>query len=339
MAPIDSFARLDLPHIATTTALADWLFVPPDRLSYLADPQHRHERHEEMVVNHYHYHLHPKRNGSLRLVEAPKPGLKAIQRQILHGILDAVPAHPDAFGFVKTRTCLHAAGRHAGEDTVLRFDLKDFFPSIYAGRIFGFFRCLGYPHEVSRLLTSLCTTATPPRVLERLPGDQRPTYRAPHLPQGAPTSPALANQMCHGLDRRLAGLAPRLGANYSRYADDLSFSGDARIVPTLTKAVPDIVAAEGFRLNPAKTKVMRHGARQVVTGIVVNTHLNVDRKTYDHLKAVIHACGNPEDPRLTDPAFRASLLGKIGWVETVNPPRGQKLRRLLAKSWERRFPG
>ena len=145
--------------------------------------------------------------------------------------------------------------------------------------------------------------------------------------------------MCHGLDRRLAGLAPRLGANYSRYADDLSFSGDARIVPTLTKAVPDIVAAEGFRLNPAKTKVMRHGARQVVTGIVVNTHLNVDRKTYDHLKAVIHACGNPEDPRLTDPAFRASLLGKIGWVETVNPPRGQKLRRLLAKSWERRFPG
>ena len=321
----------------TVTALADWLVVPPDRLDYLADPHHRAERHDDMAVNHYHYHLHRKPSGGTRLVEAPKPGLKSAQRRILDGILGLLPPHMHSFGFVKGRTCLMGAERHVGEDVVLRFDLKHFFPTIRAGRVFGLFRCLGYPHEVARLLSTLCSTATPPRVLARLDPADRALFRTPHLPQGAPTSPALANQMCHGLDRRLAGLAARLDAQYSRYADDMSFSGDAPIAAPLLKAVPQIVAEEGFQLNPAKTKIMRHGARKTVTGLVVNDHLNVDRDTFDHLKAIIHACGEPDDMRFQDPAFRASLLGRIGWVETVNPARGAKLRRLLARSWERRF--
>ncbi|MEM9426974.1 MAG: RNA-directed DNA polymerase, partial [Pseudomonadota bacterium] len=140
------------------------------------------------------------------------------------------------------------------------------------------------------------------------------------------------------LDRRLSGLARGLGANYSRYADDLSFSGYARIVQGVLDGVPRIATEEGFRLNARKTKIMRHGARKSVTGIVVNDHLNIDRRTFDHLKAVIHACGDPQDARLGDARFRAALLGKIGWVESLNPARGQKLRRLLAKSWGRRFP-
>lgn len=338
MAPIAAFRDLDIPVFTTPTALAEWLALTPERLDYLADPLNRHERHDEMAVNHYHRHLHAKRGPGVRLVEAPKPGLKAVQRLILKGILNHLPAHADAFGFVAGRNCAMAASRHTGEEVVLRFDLKDFFPSIHAGRIFGLFRCLGYPHDVSRLLTGLCTTATPPRMLDRLPAPDRATYRAPHLPQGAPTSPALANQMCFALDRRFSGLARRLEANYSRYADDLSFSGDARIVPPLLDAVPRIAAAEGFHLNRQKTQVMRHGAQKSVTGIVVNEHLNVDRRTFDHLKAVIHACSDAQDARLADARFRASLLGKIGWVETLNPARGQKLRRLLAKSWDRRFP-
>jgi len=94
--------------------------------------------------------------------------------------------------------------------------------------------------------------------------------------------------------------------------------------------VPQIIRDEGFSPNPTKTRVMSKAARQVVTGVVVNDRLNIDRRSYDRLKAIIHACGKPDDHRLLDPAFRAQLLGKIDWVETINPQRGQKLRRLLA---------
>ncbi|MEM9427748.1 MAG: reverse transcriptase family protein, partial [Pseudomonadota bacterium] len=265
MAPIRALCDLDIPNLGTACDLAEWLILTPERLEYLADPTNRHERHDEMAVNHYHYNFHAKRGAGVRLIEAPKPGLKAVQRLILRGILNHLPAHADAFGFVAGRNCAMAANRHTGEEVVLRFDLKDFFPSIHAGRVFGLFRCLGYPHAVSRFLTGLCTNATPPRMLARLAAPDRATYRAPHLPQGAPTSPVLANQMCFALDRRLSGLARGLGANYSRYADDLSFSGDARIVQGVLDGLPRIAAAEGFHLNTQKTQVMRHGAQKSVT--------------------------------------------------------------------------
>lgn len=329
MAPIPAFQQIDLPQIPTLSALAEFLFLTPEQLEYLADRNGRHEEHGDMAVNHYHYVLKPKRTSGFRLIEAPKERLKAIQRHILRSILDKLPAHPDTFGFVRSRNCLQGANRHAGEQVVLRFDLKNFFPSISAGRIFGLFRCLGYPHHVAVYLTALSTTKTPARVLERLTYSDRGLYKTPHLPQGAPLSPALANHAAFGLDRRLAGLAKRLDANYSRYADDLIFSGDRTITSNLLRHVPQIVKDEGFALNTSKTRVQPQTTRQTVTGIVVNKHLNIDRKTFDHLKAVIHACQKEGDHRLSDPAFRASLEGKIAWVEAINPTRGQKLWRLL----------
>ena len=333
MAPITAFADLDVPQMATIDALAAWLFLPVPRLDYLADIHGRHEEHGEPAVNHYHYVLQQKKTKGMRLIEAPKPMLKTVQRQILRSIIDKIPNHVDAFGFVKGRSCLDGAARHAGESVVMCFDLRDFFPSIGSGRIFGMFRCIGYPSAVSRYLTALCTTATPSRLLERLSFDERTYYRRPHLPQGSPASPALANKAAFTLDRRLAALASRLSANYSRYADDLSFSGDQHIVGTLSIIVPQIVREEGFFLNSAKTRIMPDVTRQVITGIVVNKHLNTSRQSFDQLKAIIHACEKTGDMRLGDPSFRESLLGKIGWVESVNPQRGQKLRHLLAASW------
>ena len=259
--------------------------------------------------------------------------MKSVQRQILRNIIDKTPNHGDAFGFVKGRSCLDGAARHAGEAVVICFDLRDFFPSIGSGRIFGMFKCLGYPRAVSLYLTALCTTATPTRILERLSFDERTYYRRPHLPQGSPASPALANKAAFTLDRRLSALASRLNAYYSRYADDLSFSGDRHIIRTLLQVVPQIVRDEGFCLNAAKTRIMPDVTRQVVTGVIVNEHLNVSRESFDQLKATIHACGKTADKRLSDPEFRASLLGKIDWVEAVNPNRGQKLRHLLSASW------
>ncbi len=337
MAPILAFRHLDLPPLTTLSDLADWLLIDIRELDRLADRHHWHERHGDMAVNHYHRRLIPKRTGGPRLIEAPKQRLKAAQRHILHGLLDRLPPHPDCFGFVPNRNCLHGANRHVGEAMVVSFDIQDFFPSLQAGRMYGLFRCLGYPHTVSQTLSALCTTITPPHMLERLAFPARAALRTPHLPQGAPTSPALANQLCHRLDRRLSSLARSLGASYSRYADDLSFSGNAHIAKPLFALVPLIAGDEGFCLNRAKSRAMPATTRQTVTGLTVNTHLNTPRRRFDRLKAVIHACSRPDDTRLTDPAFRTSLLGQIDWVETVNPARGAKLRQLLEKAWRTRF--
>ena len=333
MAPIATFASLDIPPIPTLKDLAEWLTLPPERLDYFADPEARQENNAEIAINNYHYSWRAKKNQGTRLIEAPKPNLKLMQRQVLHRILDHVPTHPDAFGFVRGRNCLDAARRHAGEEVVIRFDLKTFFPSISAGRIYGLFRCLGYPNNVARYLTGICTTKTPHWVVERLPYEDRHIFRQKHLPQGSPASPALANLAAHTLDRRLSALARTLGASYSRYADDLSFSGAHSITRPILRHVPLIISNEGFHLNHAKTRVMPATARQTITGIVVNRHLNIARKDYDRLKAIIHTC-NHDNPRWRDDAaFRAKLLGQIAWVEAVNPRRGQKLRaRLEAKA-------
>jgi RNA-directed DNA polymerase len=339
MAPVAALAGYGVPDLPTAAALAEWLAIPVERLDYVADVTGRHAAHDEMAVNHYTYAVLRRPDGRVRVIEAPKPGLKALQRRILRGIVGKVPVHADAFAFVPGRSCREGAARHAGEAVVLRFDLRDFFPSLGAGRVQGLFRLAGYPEPVARLLTGLCTTRTPLRVVDRFPAAERAIWRARHLPQGAPTSPALANLAVFGLDRRLAGLARSLGAAYSRYADDMTFSGDIGIAEPLLQIVPAIVAEEGLVLNCAKTRVMRATGRQVVTGIVVNRAINIDRRDYDRLKAVIHACGRPGDGRLDDPSFRARIVGQIDWVGSVSAAKGEKLRALLVRAAERRAAG
>lgn len=329
MLPIPALSALNVPPLPTLQALADWLLLKPDQLDRFADVSGRHEKSNIGAINHYHYALIPKRAGGHRLVEAPKSTMKALQRQILRGILDMIPASRHAFGFVKGRNCIEAASRHAGEQLVIRFDLKDFFPSVGFGRIFGVFRCLGYPEEVSRHLANICTTRTPLRVLEGLAPADRLPYRHAHLPQGAPTSPSLANLVAFTLDRRLWKLAASVDGNYTRYADDLCFSGDRAMAATLLGMVPEIVRDEGLTLNAAKTHIMSSSSRQLVTGIVVNSHVNVRRDTYDRIKATLHACKRADDLRLADPSFRASLIGQIGWIEACNPRKGLRLRQRL----------
>lgn len=328
--PTAALADLALPQLATPNDLADWLALPPDQLIRFTDPNGLSARNPVPFARHYHCHLIPKRDGTLRLIEEPKPVLKRLQRRTLHGLLDQVPVHPAARGFVRGQNCITAAATHAGEAVVLSFDLADFFPAVPWSRVYATFRSLGYPQAVARALAQLATALTPAELLQTPGLAARDHLKGRHLPQGAPTSPALANLAAFRLDRRLAGLARRLDASYTRYADDLTFSGDARIAPLLLRAVPEIVAAEWFSLHPGKTRVARCGRRQIVTGLVVNQHVNLPRPTYDLLKATIHHLSRPDDPRRADPAFLARLQGQIAWVEAVNPARAQRLRDRLA---------
>ena len=133
----------------------------------------------------------------------------------------------------------------------------------------------------------------------------------------------------------MRGLARTFGANYTRYADDLAFSGDrafaAGIKPFLA-GIEEIARSEGFVLNNRKTRIMRRGGCQRVTGIVVNDHINVPRAAFERLKATLHNCrrhGAAAENREGLRDFRAHLDGKVTWVEQVNPARGERLRRMF----------
>ncbi|MES1156364.1 MAG: reverse transcriptase family protein [Alphaproteobacteria bacterium] len=333
-APAAAFADLPVPKLETPGDLAAWLALPTEQVDWLADVRRGHARAATPQLEHYSYALVRKREGPPRLIESPKSRLKAVQRRILHEILDHVPPHAHAHGFVRGRSCISSAQLHAGEHVVVRLDLRRFFSSIQSMRVHGIFRAIGYPWATARLLTGLCTTCTPAAALAAISDWRaRQEYTAPHLPQGAPTSPALANLCAWRLDQRLTGLARRIGINYSRYADDLCFSGDqafARGMSGFLSMVETIVREEGFALNPSKTRVMRASSTQRVTGVVVNQHVNMARKEYDALKAILHNCRTTADPasqnREGHPNLKAHLDGRIGWVEQLNPHRGLKLR-------------
>jgi hypothetical protein len=203
-------------------------------------------------------------------------------------------------------------------------------------------RAAGYPEPVAHTLTALCTVATPIQVLRAAPArlPQRAPrlglLRVPHLPQGAPTSPVLANLCGYRLDRRLAGLAGAFGTSYARYADDLAFSGDlsANRAGALVEAVTGIAAAEGFRVHPGKTRIRGRGDRQLLAGLVVNEHPAVPREAYDQLRALLHNAartGLAAQNRDGEPAFAARIAGRIAWIGYRHPARAAKLKEL----WDR----
>lgn len=339
-APPAWLAALDLPALPTVGDLAQWLNVPPAELAWFAD-QWRADRASAPALQHYHQRWLPKRAGGLRLIEIPKSRLRTMQRKILHQLLDRVTPHVAAHGFRRAHSCLTHAALHVGQASVIRMDLKDFFPSIPAARVHALFATLGYSASVAGVLARLCTTRTPAAAFEHagvraaLRRDAHAVLRAPHLPQGSPCSPALANLCAHRLDMRLAALAASIDARYSRYADDLVFSGGvalARAMERFHAQVGAIAIEEGFALNMRKTRLMRAATRQRITGIVVNRHPNIARADIDVLKATLTNCarhGPASQNRDARPNWQAYLAGKVAYVQMVNPARGLRLRALF----------
>jgi hypothetical protein len=336
MQPVAAGKIWDLPAIESAADLTEWLHLNPGELEWLADLKGllRNARHGKLA--HYHYRVLTKVTGEIRLIEAPKSRLKHIQRQILARILDKIPAHSAAHGFISDRSIRTFTAPHAGRRIVLKMDLRDFFPSLAAARIAAFFRTAGYPEAVSDLLAGLCTNWSPEELWSGLEfREAKDLYCRPHLPQGAPTSPSLANLCFYRTDCRLAGLARSDGAVYTRYADDLAFSGDdefARGVDRFAAHAAAIVREEGFTVNHRKTRIMRQGVRQQLAGLVVNERPNVKRSDFDRLKAVLTNCarsGPDGQNREGHPQFRAHLEGRVNFVVTINSARGKQLRALF----------
>lgn len=323
-----------LPLIRTPDELAAWLEIPIGRLAWLTHQTTLGHRAESVGKAHYAFHWIRKRSGGVRLIEAPKPELKQVQERILRGLLDQIPAHGAAHGFVPGRSILSNAEPHLGQRFLLKFDLRDFYATVRYARVVAIFRSVGYSREVAIWLARLTTSAVPWGLKSPAQSWEMTRFRSRHLPQGAPTSPALANLSAFGLDVRLSGLARAYELEYTRYADDLTFSGSGYLVPALREFIPlvrKIIRSERFSVNYQKCRVIRDSQRQTVTGVVVNEKLNVSRADYDELKAILHnACrhGPESQNRGKHPNFSGHLRGRIAHVQQLHPARGEKLLKM-----------
>jgi RNA-directed DNA polymerase len=316
-------AENELPPLDAPQQLAEALGLTVAQLRWLA--YHR----DAATHLHYRRFVIPKRGGGERAIWAPLPTLKAAQHWILRNIAEKLPVHGAAHGFLPGRSTLTNAALHTGARILVKMDVQDFFPTVTLRRVKGIFRKAGYREQVATLLALLCTEA--PREVVELDGQTYYVALGPRcLPQGAPTSPALTNTLCLRLDRRLSGLAKRLGWRYTRYADDLTFSlpadhaGKPR-VGTLLGVVRRVVEAEGFRLHPEKTRVHRSGGRQQVTGLVVNGSgpPRVPRRLRRQLRAAVHNLRQSKP--LKEGETVARLAGYAAYVHMTDPGLGAKL--------------
>jgi len=319
-----------LPLLATPADIAAALELTIPRLRWLAFHS------DATTVLHYVRFAVPKRSGGTRQLAAPHASLAAAQDWILQNILSRVPTHAAAHGFVPGRSTVTNALPHVGKPLIINCDLQDFFPTISFGRVGGIFKQLGYSPAVATVLALLCTEA--PRQEVVYAGRPFHVATGPRaLPQGASTSPALSNLAARRLDSRLTGICRRLGLAYTRYADDLTFSGDAALnerIGYLLARVRHIAQDEGFALNQGKTRVQRRHTAQTVTGIVVNDRPGVPREVVRRLRAILHRAqkeGLAAQNRENLPHFEAWIDGMIAYVHMVNPAQARPLREALAK--------
>jgi RNA-directed DNA polymerase len=227
----------------------------------------------------YRHYFIPKKSGGNRQIDAPNQLLKRIQKKMnrcLQGIyLEIQP--PCAHGFVihprdqkKAANIVENALPHIGKKQVLNLDLENFFPSIKAKRIRDLFK-----GEIFQFTDNMANAIT---LLTTING---------HLPQGAPTSPVLSNLVCLSLDKQLMAWCEEREINYTRYADDLSFSCDEPFTPELISGIRSIIALHDFRVNEKKLRKRANNKKQTVTGLVVNKKVNVDRKLIKKVRAML----------------------------------------------------
>lgn len=260
----------------------------------------------------YHTWRIPKRSGGERTITAPDPRLKAVQRAILDQLLATLPLHPAATGFVAGRSIVDNAGPHARQPLVVNMDVRDFFPTTR------------FP-----LIRRACL-----RLRERGLSARACTFIAElashegSLPIGAPTSPAIANLVLRSLDASLASAAARRGVAYTRYADDITFSGEqaARLLPFARR----LLAQLGYAVDEKKTNLFRKGRRQIVTGLVVNERPSMARPLRRRLRAAVHhrLRGNAarwEDREISD----SQLFGLLSFLAQTQPDEARALRRQL----------
>ena len=245
----------------------------------------------------------PKKSGGYRHIAHPNGPLKAVQRWILKNILDKLHTTTNCHGFVRGSKLRHHAEQHIGANSILSLDIENFFPSISVAQITNVFRVAGYCSAAASMLARLCT------------------YLGA-LPQGAPSSPKLANLTCSRMDRRLAGFAAEREFVYTRYADDMSFSGASASALAKAKAfIAHIIKDSGFRLNPGKTRLAGPGRALKITGLIVSSDgVGIGRQVLRKMRARIHQAHSGASN-----VGMGSIQGWLDFVSDVDPDRYRML--------------
>jgi RNA-directed DNA polymerase len=249
----------------------------------------------------------PKKSGGSRLICQPSKNLKGLQSWILVNLLNKVKVSPSCKGFRKGSSILDNALPHKGSNTILNLDLKDFFPSITHKQVYNIFKTIGYNKLMSTVFSNICT------------------YND-SLPQGGPCSPTLANLATWQLDLRIQGFVGKRGISYTRYADDLTFSGlnpqkISKIIPT----IKSIITNENFQVNNKKTRLLSSARRKVVTGLVINDEsVGVGKMKYKELRSKIHHL------TMTNEQSNLKLLQNVnGWLAYLNSVDVQRFRKIM----------
>jgi retron-type reverse transcriptase len=327
-------------HIQTAEDAAGLINVALGQLTYILYRASATERYVRFEI--------PKRGGGMRLIASPVGTVRAGQKALAKLLKDAYEAHPAAQGFIAKRSVATNAAEHVGQHLVLNIDLKDFFPTINFGRVRGLFMAapFGMGPAAASVLAQLCIDRN-------------------GLPQGAPTSPVLSNFIAAGLDRRLARLARQNRLRYTRYADDITFSTkDAQFPPAMATLAPGganapvqigpdlakAIASAGFAINDKKVRLQTRHTRQSVTGLTVNTRINIERERIRRLRAMLHAWDKfgleaagadhfakwkpkPRGGRVDHPgkSFRNAVYGELAYLKMVRGAGDPVFLRLCAK--------
>jgi hypothetical protein len=326
----EKLEKYQLPLIHNTEELSKLMGISVGQIRFLS--------YNRIVsrTNHYKRFYLPKKTGGKRLISTPMPRLKNAQYWILENILNKISLAEEAHGFVKNRSIVTNATPHIKAEVLINVDLKDFFPSIDYTRVKGVFRKLGYSEQLATIFALICTEPECDQVeidgeIYHVASGER------HLPQGAPTSPAVTNIICRKLDLRLRGISSKLGFTYTRYADDMTFSAtgaDEGNVKRLIGFVKKIVKEENFSIHPDKFRILRKGARKEVTGIVVNVKTSVNAKELDRFRALIFQIekdGLEGKHWNNSTNLLASIKGYASFVAMVDTVKGKALKERVDK--------
>ncbi len=254
----------------------------------------------------------PKKSGKLREISQPSKKLKGLQSWILVNILNKLKVSNSCKGFEKGSSIADNAEPHKDANTILTLDLEDFFPTVKRNHVYSIFRTVGYNKTISTILTNICTFQGA-------------------LPQGSPCSPKLANLSASKLDARIQGYVGKRGINYTRYADDLSFSGlnPAKVVKIIPM-IKSIIENEKFVVNPEKTRIAGAARAKKVTGLIIsNNTFGIGKQKYKDLRAKIHHLTLPSEQTNTKLLFEA--IGWLSYLNSVDKKRLSKTNKYIAK--------
>jgi len=264
----------------------------------------------------------PKKSGGYRTIHAPLDDLKLIQLWIKENILDKFIPSNYAMGFVKGKSIADNAKFHVGKELVINIDLKDFFPSIKYFDVYKVFKYIGYTDGVSSLLTKLCTTENNV------------------LPQGSPASPALSNLVSLKLDKRLSKLAESANSTYTRYADDITFSGK-KDIKSLMPLIKKIIKEEGYTINKNKIRFQYSFQRQEVTGLIVNSRISASKNLINEIENAIYYCNkfgvisHMQKINCNKSYYKEHLYGIAYFIKMIDKSKGEKyLKQLNSINWE-----